>query len=161
MNGESYADITVDAFRQYRHFSRVIMQQGRVQLDRDFNEQIDILLHYLRTFIADVVGPFGGPDGGFKVVQYQKAKQAQQAGRGRRARQKAEGDAQPTDMPYHFSLASGHYYVNGVLCENDHEEYAFSIPPSLRPASEQAGAGQKGKKDEQGSYFLYLDVWER
>jgi len=161
MNGEIYADITVDAFRQYRHFSRVIMQQGRVQLDRDFNEQTDILLHLLRTFTADIVGPFGGPDDGFKVVQYQKAEQAQESGRGRRARQKAAEDSPLTDVPYHFLLDSGHYYVSGILCENDHEEYVFSIPPSLRPSSEQAGTAQEGKKDEQVAYFLYLDVWER
>ena len=39
------------------------MQQGRVQLDADWNEQADILLHYLRTLAADLIGPFGGPQG--------------------------------------------------------------------------------------------------
>ena len=160
MNGEFYSDITLDAFRQYRHFSRVIMQQGRVQLDRDFNEQIDILLHYLRTFIADVVGPCGGPDDGFKVAQYQRAEQAQEEGKGRRARQKAAEAPQLTDIPYHLSIDRGHYYVNGILCEND-REFVYSIPQAIQPASAQSGGSEAGNDPTPVPYFLYLDVWER
>lgn len=164
MDGEFYSDITLDGFQQYRHFSRVIMQQGRVQLDRDWNEQVDILLHYLRTFIADVIGPFGGYDDGFKIEQYKRVEQAQEAGRGRRARQRTPEIAQPTDVPYHFLINRGHYYVNGILCENDRPEYIFSIPPSIRPASARSGAAQgpgDQKDDSSVSYFIYLDVWER
>ena len=162
MNGEFYSDITLDGFRQYRHFSRVIMQQGRVQLDRDFNEQIDILLHYLRTFIADVVGPHGSSDNGFRVEKYQRAEQAQEAGKGRRTRQKAAETTQLTDVPFHFLIDHGHYYVNGILTEND-REYVYSIPPALRPATSQSSGthGGSANDDSQVSYFLYLDVWER
>ena len=158
MNGEFYSDITLDAFRQCRHFSRVIMQQGRVQLDRDFNEQIDILLHYLRTFIADVVGPHGSSDNGFKVEKYQRAEHAQEAGRGRRTRQKAAEATPLTDMPYHFLIDHGHYYVNGILCEND-REYVYSIPQAIQPASAQGS--EAGYDQSPVPYFLYLDVWER
>lgn len=87
-------DFTRVTFDPLRHFSRVLMQQGRVQLDADFNEQSAILLHYLRTLVADLVGPYGGPRGGeagFNLVPQ---------GNGR------------------FTVGVGHYYVDGILVEN-------------------------------------------
>jgi len=164
MNGQFYTDITRDTFRLHRHFSRVLMQQGRVQLDSDWNEQVDILLHYLRTFVAGVIGPHGGFDDGFKVEKYTRIGQVQSTGRGRRAAQKAAESAQPEEVPYHFLINSGHYYVNGLLCENDRSEYVFSIPPALRPAQAQSATAQKadaGKDEAQVTYCIYLDVWER
>jgi hypothetical protein len=56
------ADFSRDTFNPLKHFSRVLMQQGRVQLDADWNEQTPaILLHYLRSLGADLIGPHGGP----------------------------------------------------------------------------------------------------
>ena len=40
-------DFTRDTFDRTKHYSRVLMQQGRVTLDADWNEQTAILLHYL------------------------------------------------------------------------------------------------------------------
>ena len=37
-------DFTRDTFDAAKHFSRVLMQQGQVQLDADWNEQTSILL---------------------------------------------------------------------------------------------------------------------
>ena len=54
-------DFSRDTFDPRRHFSRVLMQQGRVQLDADWNEQTAILLRYLRTLAADVFGAHAGP----------------------------------------------------------------------------------------------------
>ena len=53
-------------FYPLKRFSRVLMQQGRVQLDADWNEQTDILLHDPRSLTRDIIGPYGGPGGGFK-----------------------------------------------------------------------------------------------
>jgi len=46
------------------------MQQGRVQLDADWNEQTSILLHYLQNLAADLIGPHGGPaeNCGFRII---------------------------------------------------------------------------------------------
>src|SRR5947199_309285 len=55
------ADFTRDTFNPLKHFSRVLMQQGRVQLDADWNEQTAILLYYLRNLGADLIGRHGGP----------------------------------------------------------------------------------------------------
>ena len=66
-------DFSRNTFDPTKHFSRVLMQQGRVQLDADWNEQAAILLHYLRTLAADLIGPCAGPEGdevyGFKIAQ--------------------------------------------------------------------------------------------
>jgi len=63
-------DFTRDTFDPHHHFSRVLMQQGRVQLDADWNEQTSILLHYLRTLARDVLGAAAGPasDLGFEII---------------------------------------------------------------------------------------------
>ena len=55
------ADISRPFRHPRKHYRRVLMQQGRVQLDADWNEQVDILLHYLQTLAADLTGPHGVP----------------------------------------------------------------------------------------------------
>ena len=87
------ADFTRNTFDPWKHFSRVLMQQGRVQLDSDWNEQSSILLKYMQALAADLIGPHGGPaaDLGFQI---------------------AEGSI-GTD----FAISPGHYYVDGILCE--------------------------------------------
>jgi len=104
MQGEYRGDFTRDTFYPTKHFSRVLMQQGRVQLDADWNEQVAILLRYQRLLAADLIGPHGGPDEfGFAIG-------AAIAG---------EED---------FEIAPGHYYVDGVLCELESTPVAVSVP---------------------------------
>ena len=50
------ADLTRISYDPVKGFSRVLMQQGRVQLDADWNEQASILLHLIRRLAADVGG---------------------------------------------------------------------------------------------------------
>jgi len=87
-------DFSRETFDSVKHFSRVLQQQGRVQLDADWNEQAAIMLHYLRTLAADLIGPFAGPAGskGFEIST-------------------VEGDD--------FTIGKGRYYVDGILCENE------------------------------------------
>src|SRR2546429_9909125 len=73
MNGSFRSDITRDTFNRLNNFSRVLKQQGRVDLDAEWNEQVDILLYYLRMLTKDLVGPRAAvglhPDiGGFLVT---------------------------------------------------------------------------------------------
>lgn len=90
-------DFSRDSFDASRHDYRVLMQQGRVQLDADWNEQASILLHRLETTIADLFGPFGGPaaDKGFGLY--------------------LEDNTPGGD----FRITAGRYYVAGILVEND------------------------------------------
>ena len=59
--GGDYSRQTFDLEKAYR---RVRMQQGRVQVDADFNEQVDILHHLNRTERVDVIGWAGFPESG-------------------------------------------------------------------------------------------------
>jgi hypothetical protein len=105
------ADLTRDTFNPLKHFTRVLMQQGRVQLDADWNEQAAILLHYLQALAADLIGPHGGPDLGFEVMI-------------------AHLSAVAAPLPNDFVIAPGRYYVDGILCELE----ATAIPATALAA---------------------------
>jgi len=62
-------DFSRDTFDRTKHYNGVLMQQGRVQLDADWNEQADITRHRIETEASDVIGPCGVPAGsdGFKI----------------------------------------------------------------------------------------------
>ena len=94
MQGEYRGDFTRDTFYRANHFCRVLMQQGRVQLDADWNEQTAILLHFLRSLGRDLIGQHGGP-GPFP-------------GFGINLISGLTGD---------FQIGAGNYYVDGILCE--------------------------------------------
>ncbi|MHB8595723.1 MAG: DUF6519 domain-containing protein [Ktedonobacteraceae bacterium] len=153
MNGDFKTDITRDTFQPFRHFSRVLMQQGRVQLDADWNEQVDILLHYLRTFIGDVIGPYGGPGDSFLVGKPLVAAKLTKSKRAAAKSAKAANTLQPGQ--YQLLIQKGHYYVDGILCENDDQDNDYTL--SVLPPAE-AGTGNTPPI---ANYFIYLDVWER
>src|SRR5215471_9920383 len=94
-------DLTRRTFNPLKHFTRVLMQQGRVQIDADWNEQTAILLHYLRSLAADLIGPHGGPDeDGFGISSLSTG-------------------SPPSPVAGDFVIGAGHYYVDGILCEAD------------------------------------------
>ncbi len=96
-------DFTRNTFDPRQHFLRVLMQQGRVQLDADFNEQVAILLHYLQALATDLIGPYGGPGDSFRVDL------------------RREDNEKP--VPFDFQISGGHYYVDGLLCESASNSY--------------------------------------
>lgn len=120
-------------FRPDKHFAAVLLQQGRVSLDSDWNEQGAIVLEAIRAVARDLLGPHGGVGNGFRIRPYQDAK-------GRLVK----GD---------FLIEAGSYYVDGIRCEN-----LEAVP--YRTTVEQLGCGQESGL-EPGSHLVYLDVWER
>ena len=64
-----HGDYTRSAYRPEQRYSSVRMQQGRVWLDGDWNEQVELDDHRRRTLVGDVVGCCGAPAGeaGFAV----------------------------------------------------------------------------------------------
>ncbi|NVB76932.1 MAG: right-handed parallel beta-helix repeat-containing protein [Kofleriaceae bacterium] len=56
-----------DAFLPEKRYAAVGMQQGRVMLDDDFNENERIHLEEERRINLDVIGPVGSPDEGFRI----------------------------------------------------------------------------------------------
>jgi hypothetical protein len=90
------ADLTRNSFDPAKYFSRVLMQQGRVQLDADWNEQAAILLHLIGRLAVDLRGPAWSPNGGFipKSFSVGAAKVANDV-----------------------IIPEGSFYVDGILCQ--------------------------------------------
>lgn len=136
-------DFTRVTFDPAKHFSRVLQQQGRVQLDADSNEQTAILLHYIRTLAADLIGPFAGP------VPINAG--TVDSGPGFRIDPITE-NFNPKSPD--FSISKGRYYVDGILCENDEIGMTYQNQKSYpNPPLPDQTLPQK--------YLIYLDVWER
>lgn len=139
MRGEFRGDFTRDTFDPMKAFSRVLMQQGRVQLDADWNEQVSILLHSLRNMACDLGGPHWGPadfgdkTAGFRIIPLK-------------------------DTNNDFCIGEGHYYVNGILCEaiipKNGKFLTYRNQPDYPVPDEE-------QLSETGYYLVYLDVWER
>ena len=55
-------DFSRRTFNPRKHYAGVLMQQGRVQTDADWNEQGDIQRRRVRIEARDVIGPCGGPE---------------------------------------------------------------------------------------------------
>ncbi len=126
------ADLSRNTFQPDRHYRDVVKQQGRVELDADWNEQQAINVHRVETETVDVVGRTGAP--------------VHQA-----------GFAISTDGVT-LRIGVGRLYVDGILCENtsDRLDYAtqpdrLDVPPVL---DEFIAAGAD-------SGIVYLDVWLR
>src|SRR5437868_4766789 len=90
------ADITRSTFNPVKHYSSVRQQQGRVSVDADWNEQVDIAAHRAESENSDLVGRTGAPrdNPGFKLVPLPAA-------------------GASTDLAF----TPGHMYVDGILCE--------------------------------------------
>lgn len=63
------SDISRSTFDPNKHYSGVRQQQGRVNLDADWNEQVDIAAHRVQKETFDVIGPSGAPrdNAGFQI----------------------------------------------------------------------------------------------
>jgi len=130
-----------------KHYNRVLKQQGRVELDSDWNEQTAILQHLMRTMMVDLVGPAAGPDAdcGFGLVDWPGSGNGN--GKGNGNGNGAGGNARQHD----FLIGAGRYYVDGLLVEND-APLAYTEQPHF-PEAPLLETGV--------SYLAYLDVWER
>src|SRR5262245_3607114 len=125
-------DISRNTFDARKHYSGIVMQQGRVQLDADWNEQQSINRHRSDTETKDVIGVSGAPlhDPGFQLS---------------------------TPDGKTLVIGKGRYYVGGLLCENENAiDYTvqpdFPNPPVLASLLSTAGTT---------AAIIYLDVWRR
>src|SRR5262249_21672249 len=135
------ADFSRLRFDPAKHYSSVRQQQGRVLLDADWNEQVEIQGHRTEAEAADVIGPSGAP--------------SHPPGTPRNFQVTANG----TD----FTIAAGHFYVDGILCENEADAAGSSQPP-WTPGAPVVGLPTGVPKPlpaPAGTYLAYLDVWQR
>lgn len=130
-------DFTRDIFKKEKHYSSIRMQQGRVQLDADWNEQQDITTNRIETETKNVIGKCGAPlhEGGFKLVLKDNSLQ----------------------------IDPGSIYVDGILCENENL-VVLTEQPNLPKDAEIVLKNDKSfklSKAGPGVYLAFLDVWQR
>lgn len=89
-------DISRNTFDRKKHYTSVRMQQGRLQLDSDWNEQADIQRYLEQIQIRDCIGLSGAPQADDHHFQLTVA----------------NGGSDLT-------IAPGRIYVDGILCELD------------------------------------------
>lgn len=152
-------DFSRDSFVPQHHYRGVLMQQGRVQVDADWNEQQAIQQHLDEMTTRDVVGLCGVPEDtldGFKLSANDKG----------------------------LDIGIGRIYVDGILCENAWPTTYSTQPHRLGPpapsvktdldqlkALSLVGLVPKADLDALTKEQLaglpdrlalaYLDVWER
>jgi len=92
-------------FQPGKHYHGVLKQQGRVDLDADWNEQGAIEAHRVETETIDVVGASGAPtgDAGFLL---------------------SAGPSGKTLL-----ISAGRAYVDGILCENEQAALPIDAQP--------------------------------
>lgn len=98
-------DFTRLTFDPARRYGGVRMQQGRVLLDADWNEQLDIQRRLDARSTADAMGAYGVPA------------------------------SAPTSFQVYINsnapwIRAGRIYVDGVLCENDGDRAIAALPDS-------------------------------
>jgi hypothetical protein len=162
-----HADLSRLTFRPERHYSAVVAQQGRVQLDADANEQTAIQLHQVRTLARDLIGRYGGP------LWPRTAAGRDTAG----FRIEYVGGKHDIDT---LLIYGGHYYVDGILLDatrpapgvpvpdEDADDEDTPTPPDHWTYWDQPDAYRDPEKpgDRLPSpavepFVVYLNVWER
>ncbi len=124
-------DFTRWTFDASKRYSSVRLQQGRVLLDADWNEQLDIVAHREQIANQEIIGINGVPDlDSFDVDFGENGENSK------------------------IKLEQGECYVEGILCENKQEDYKLEITeiPGILEGSEKAPTV--------GSFLVYLEVWQ-
>src|SRR5689334_2851410 len=136
-------DFSRFTFDPLNHYRSVYMQQGRIQLDADWNEQIDILHHYLEAYLRDLLGPSAGQreTAGFEIAiveesEFDESAEAQEPRNNEEESGSSEkkGDFERDVSVSDLHIGSGRYYVDGVLYENEHGVF-YSAQPDYPDAT--------------------------
>jgi len=134
-------DFTRFTFNPAAHRAAVLQQQGRVQLDADWNEWAAIQLHRWRVQTVDTIGECGAPlhDAGFQVAASVGPKNAAA-----------------------LTLTPGRAYVEGLLCEletPDGKPLDYTQQPSY-PNPDPLAMGGLGE-GKQRTDLVYIEAWLR
>lgn len=141
------SDISRQRFNPTNDFSAVLMQQGRVLLDADWNEWMEVINRRLRAETTDIIGRAVVPKetiNGFKI--------GLAAGK--------------------ITIGPGRMYVHGLLAENHGRQMKFDpvlaemhgvapLPYNEQRPYSSAMPGPSIQLPAQGRHLVYLDVWQR
>ncbi|MCG8686829.1 MAG: DUF6519 domain-containing protein, partial [Desulfobacterales bacterium] len=134
-------------FDKTKHYRSTRLQQGRVSVDADWNEESDIANYRLDTETTDIIGCCGAPiyHSGFHIVTDTTQLTAEEL-------DLDENDSpDPLADPADFYISGGRIYVGGRLVENE-RIIAYTLQPELP---------QLKPVVDPGVYLAYLDVWDR
>ena len=139
-------DFSRNTFDPQKRYSRVLMQQGRVQVDADWNEQLDITGYRVGTEAVDVIGQTGAPKhaAAFGIVLDPTTLTPAEQARATALELTPLGAGD-------LLLTPGRFYTGGTQCEV--EDFL-----SLTKQPDFPGAAAIS---EAGSFLIYLDVWQR
>jgi hypothetical protein len=129
-------DFSRQTFDPKKRYSGVLMQQGRVQLDADWNEQGDIQRYHFETEGTDIIGECGAPidNAGFQVTTDGKA----------------------------IFIGAGRFYADGILVENDIDALSYDDQDKGdMPGASLKDALEAMAKQDRTLAIAYLDVWRR
>jgi len=141
-------DYSRKTFNRDKNYSGVLMQQGRVQLDADWNEQWEIQQEIARVTTRDVIGASGVPKngGGFAIG----------ATAGGNDLTISPGRIYVDGLLFELHKATGATYFNQPFYPApDASFFNLGASPPESPASPPLA----GLKD--GDYIAYLDAWQR
>jgi len=138
-----HGDFTLDPLKYRDDVTRVLAQQGRVQLDSDANEQTETILRFLRALGRDIIGPHGGVGTSFQLSK--------------------------AGSPPGLHIARGEYYVDGIRCTIPPGGDIWEIVDDPAPATADLRKPVPLKKlpnfvpppDANKQLLYYLDVYER
>ena len=125
-----HGDFSRWTFERAAGYRAVLLQQGRVLLDADLNEQTAITAHHDEVRTRDAVGRTGAPaaGAGFAIVD-------------------AAGAAPALTAWEDLRIAPGRFYVDGVLAEAEPVEgggHALADQPHLRVTPDLPGLARAG-----------------
>jgi hypothetical protein len=147
-------DFSRETFDAYHHYAGVLFQQGRVQVDADFNEQHAISNYTSRSLARDLIGPHGGPaeNLGFACItnknEFSRWHSCQPGVR----TAEFESIVQDVDWTRDFLIMPGRYYVDGIFLEN-HTIVRFCEGADASAVESLASA--------QEPLAIYLEAFER
>ncbi|SRR6266568_4236293 len=140
----SNGDYSRRTFDPVKNYTSVLMQQGRVQLDSDWNELAAILERRFQAQAADILGPCVVPSktpNGFEIKQ-----------------EPSKG----------YTIGLGRIYVDGLLAENHGSERTQDFDPVLAEGKskhpvpyESQPYLAKAEPPPRAPFVFYLDVWQR
>jgi len=146
-------DISRNTFNPLNDYLGVVMQQGRVHLDSDWNELVAEFTRRANAGALDLVGLSGAPSttpGAFQI------------------------SVTPPDSAgnVHVTIGVGRIYVDGILAENHGSASTPQWEPTLGEISGSPGTptdytaqpyvlGATLPSLGTGPYLVYLDVWQR
>jgi len=122
----SFTNLLLTEGKQY---SLVMMQQGRVQLDSDWNAQALTQWFSLQNLAMDLMGEHGGRGDSFLITP-------------------------DSDIKDDFNIGSGRYYIKGFVCQNHNRNGQLTYKTQRNNPTGADIVPEPGNK-----YLVYLHAW--